>query len=364
MLPATIERTLFANHAPKLIKYIGTVPPRQAEGLVGQVYEQMSREFQLVPPVTLHAPMPELLAGVWGMLRESIVAGPVSRRLREVVCEGVSQINQCSFCVDAHSTLLSGVAEKATADAIRVNRLDQIADPRTRAVAQWAFANRTPGAEILRRPPFSAKDTPEMIGSAVCFHYIDRMVSVFLSDAPVPLPGKLRWLRNTTVRIAGSTVGKRLMGLEVNAGAAVGSLPEATASPEFAWAASNPAVVQTIGRLEAVIEKVGREVLTEPVRNLVAEQVGGWNGEEPGISRSWVDGATRGLTANDQPAGRLALLVALAPYQIDDTAVQAFRAQQPSDAALLTATAWASFTATRRIAGWLTPAPQTTTTDR
>ena len=83
-LTARVEDTLFTTLAPQIIKHIDAVPPRDADGLVGEVYRQMRREFQLVPPVTLHAPIPELLAGVWGMLRESIVAGPVSRRLREV----------------------------------------------------------------------------------------------------------------------------------------------------------------------------------------------------------------------------------------------------------------------------------------
>ncbi|WP_206601487.1 carboxymuconolactone decarboxylase family protein, partial [Mycobacterium paraense] len=172
---------------------------------------QMKREFQLVPPVTLHAPIPELLTGVWGMLRESIVAGSVSRGLREVVCEGVSAINQCSFCVDAHSILLVGAGDTSTANAIRANRPDLIADRKTREVAMWAFANRQPGADILREPPFTAHEAPQLIASAACFHYIDRMVQVFLPDGPVALPSKLRWLRGTTIRVAGTAAGKRIM---------------------------------------------------------------------------------------------------------------------------------------------------------
>ena len=58
----------------------------------------------------------------------------------------------------------------------------------------------------------------------------------------------------------------------------------------------------------------------------------------------------------DRPAGRLALLVALAPYQVDETVIPEFRDTHPSGRELLAATAWASFTATRRVAGWLTPA--------
>jgi len=354
-LPARVEEYLFDLQAPKLIKYLDTVPAATAQGLVEQVYAQIRREFQLVPPVTLHAPSPELLAGVWGMLRETIVAGPVDRALREVVCEAVSRINQCSFCVDAHSTLLTGANHKRAADAIHANRPDQISDPRMRDLAQWSLANRTPGAEVLSDPPFTAEDAPEIIGSAVCFHYIDRMVSVFLSEAPVPLPSWLRWLRGTVIQVSGSTVGKRLMSIYVEPGGAVGSLPEAAPSQEFSWAQSKPAVASAIGRLEAVVEAEGKKVLPETVRTLVVERVASWNGEEPALSRNWVETAVSSLDTSDQPAGRLALLVALAPYQIDEGVIQEFRAGNPSDTALLGSAAWASFTATRRIAGWLTP---------
>jgi AhpD family alkylhydroperoxidase len=315
----------------------------------------MRREFQLVPPVTLHAPNPELLAGVWGMLRETIVAGPVDRTLREVVCEAVSQINQCSFCVDAHSTLLTGAAHKHTADAIHAYRTDRITDPTIRAIAQWALANCEPGAEVLSHPPFSAEDAPEIIGSAICFHYIDRMVSIFLSYAPVPLPPWLRWLRGTLIRVSGSTVGKRVMALKVEPGHAVGSLPESEPSPEFSWAQSKPAVAAAIGRLEAVIEAEGRKALSESVRDLVAHRLSDWSGEQPSISRSLVETAVSSLDESDRPAARLALLAALAPFQVDETIIRAFRDSHPSDSELLAATAWASFTATRRVAGWLTP---------
>jgi AhpD family alkylhydroperoxidase len=347
---------LFNAQAPKLIKYIDPVPPAKAHGLVAEVYNQMRLEFQLVPPVTLHAPNPELLAGVWGILRETIVAGPVDRTLREVVCEAVSEINQCSFCVDAHSALLTGAAHKHTADAIHANRPDLIGDPGIRSVARWALANREPGHEVLRNPPFPAESAPELIGSAVCFHYIDRMVSVFLAESPVPLPTWLRWLRGTVIRVAGSTVGKRIMGVAVPSGGAVGSLPDAQPSGEFFWAEPKPAVAAAIGRLEAVIEKQGKEALPEAVRNVVTQRVANWNGEQPSISRSWVETAVSSLDEPDQPAGRLTLLVALAPYQVDETIIRAFRDRHPSDETLLAATAWASFTATRRVAGWLSPA--------
>ena len=191
LMRARAEQVLFGKLAPTLIQHIKAVPAREADGLVADVYAQMQRDFQLVPPVTLHAPIPELLAAVWAMIRESIVAGPVSRTHREVVCEGVSAINRCSFCVDAHAILLAGSDERSTAEAIRTSRLELIPDTKTREIARWAAANRDPDADILRHPPFSLEEAPEIIASAASFHYIDRMVSVFLPGGPVPLSSNL-----------------------------------------------------------------------------------------------------------------------------------------------------------------------------
>jgi AhpD family alkylhydroperoxidase len=355
-LAARVEQTLFTTFAPRIIKHINAITPRDADGLVAEVYQQMKDEFQLVPPVTLHAPIPQLLAGVWGMLRESIVAGPVDRNLREVVCESVSAINQCSFCVDAHSMLLAGANAKSTADAIRAHRLDLISNVKSREVAKWAFANRQPGADILRRPPFTAAEAPELIASAACFHYIDRMVQVFLPDGPVPLPSKLPWLRGATIRVAGSVAGKRIMKIDVTPGGAVGALPQVKPSSQFDWTAPRPTLAAAFGTAETIIEELGHSALTEPVRELVRNRVADWAGDEPGISRSWVENAVKGLASQHRPAGRLALLVAIAPYQIDENIIAGFRRTQPTDTDLLAAVSWASFTATRKISGWLAPA--------
>jgi AhpD family alkylhydroperoxidase len=356
MIVRRLEEKMFTRLAPRLVKYLTPVAFPAAEGLVAQVYQQMRRDFQLVPPVTLHSPLPKVLAGVWGMLRESLVAGPVSRAGREVVAESVSRINRCSFCVDAHSALLYGVSEKDVADAIRDGRPDQIRDPKTRSIAEWAFANRSPGAEILSSPPFSRDEAPEIIGTAITFHYIDRMAQVFLADSPVPLPSGLRWMRGFVTQVAGATVGKRVMSISVRAGGSEGLLPAGLLSREFSWAQPKPAVAAAFGLVEAVVEEAGKAVLPKVVCDLVRHHVGGWNGEDPGMSRKWVDEATAGLSERDKAAGRFTLLTALAAYQVDDSIVLAFRSHFPPDESLLAAAAWASFTATKRLASWLQPA--------
>jgi hypothetical protein len=55
----------------------------------------------------------------------------------------------------------------------------------------------------------------------------------------------------------------------------------------------------------------------------------------------------------DRPAGRLALLTALASYQVDRSVVRQFRAGWPDDSTLVELTAWASLAAARRVGSWI-----------
>ena len=59
------------------------------------------------------------------------------------------------------------------------------------------------------------------------------------------------------------------------------------------------------------------------------------------------------LDGPDQPLAAFALLVALAPHQVDPSVVAAFREHRPADEDLVGAAGWAAFTAARRVGGWL-----------
>ncbi len=102
-----------------------------------------------------------------------------------------------------------------------------------------------------------------------------------------------------------------------------------------------------------MIETAGRNALPADVRALVRKRVAAWNGESPSLSRGWVEEAIAGLDDSSKPAARLALLVALASYQVDESVIEAYRAQHPGDDTLIEAAAWASFIAAQRVGTWL-----------
>jgi len=336
-----------------MIKYIQAVSPRSAEGLVAQVYVQIKRDFgDIVEPLTLHSRLPELLAGCWSVTRESLVVGGVPREIKEAVAATISKINRCPYCVDAHTMMLHATASHEAAVAIGQSREDQIQDPSLRSVISWAAATRSPGDPILRAVPFSEQDAPEIIGTAVAFHYINRMVDIFLGETP--LPSNRDWLKGALKRMAGwyfSRAARRPKKI----GASLTLLPRAELPVDLAWASSSPAVEGAFARLASAVEEAGRDALPDDVRALVYERVQAWNGEDQGMSRGWVEEAITGLDEAVKPYARLALLTALASYQVDDSVVEAFLALQPRDDKLIGATAWASFTAARHIGTWLHP---------
>ncbi len=52
------------------------------------------------------------------------------------------------------------------------------------------------------------KSAPEIIGTALAFHYINRTVDVFLEKSPMELPSTLAWAKGPLTKVAASTFAK------------------------------------------------------------------------------------------------------------------------------------------------------------
>lgn len=334
-----------------LVRHVTPVSPNAAQGLVADVYAQLRSEFQLAPPLTLHSPAPKILAGAWSVTRESQIAqGRLSRTAKEAISASVSQLNRCPYCVDAHTGLLHGAAKHDVAASIRNEDADAIADNHIRELVRWALATRSPTDPIVANPPWSSEEAPEAIGTALAYHYVNRMVHVFLGDDLLPLPSSLR---GTARRVFGATFAKRIVLRGGAPGASLGLLPDAPLPSDLHWAQSHPVIAGAWARFAAVVEDGGQRVLPEPVRALLLSRLAGWAGGDPGISASWVDDAVASLEEAHRPAGRFALLVAFASYQVDGGTIDAFRTTTPGDRALVEASAWVALQAARRIGVWL-----------
>jgi len=217
-------------------------------------------------------------------------------------------------------------------------------------MVKWASATRSPGAKALLSPPFSQKDAPEIIGTAVFFHYVNRMVSVLLSETP--LPSNHRLVKKIFTRMAGWFFSGAIHRSK-SLGTSLELLPESELPADFVWAKTSPNIAGAFARFAAVVDRAGCESIPQDVRDCVVEKVQSWNGKEPGLGRHWVEEAISGLDEKSKDIARLVLLTALAPYQVDKEMVNAFTTHITGDDGLIGALAWGSFTAARRIGTWL-----------
>jgi AhpD family alkylhydroperoxidase len=326
------------------VGYVSPVRRRAARGLVGRVYEQVEREFGvLAPSVALHSPAPEVLAASWLMLREVLlVTSNVDRTAKEAVAAMVSLGNTCPWCVAIHSTTFSRLSGDAA---------QSITDPRLRAIAAWAKDCGTREGALRRVPACSAEEAPELIGTVALLHYFNRMVNVFLTELPMP-PGTPRMALGPVMQVLGRKI-QPAAGHSYQPGTSLELLPAAPLSRDLSWAASNPVVAGAFARISGAVDAAGTRSVPPAVRDAVMTELENWHGEPRGPSRAWTEDAISALPTADRAAGRLALLTALASYQVDRSVIGEYRSGGSSDAQLVELTSWASFAAARRACAWI-----------
>jgi len=349
-----IGLTLWIREFPfrQQVRHIDTT---RRDRQVADVVHQIRTDFgMLAPPFALHLPVPELLCALWLVFRETMYARGVGRDVKEAVAATVSANNACPYCVDAHTTMLTALDGGDPAAAVSSVAIDSIADPAMRGAIAWARATGQPGAQILRNRPFPDEHVPELVGTALAFHYVNRMVNIFAVDSP--FPGRGPRAKRIARRIALPTF-RKLLSHNVTPGTSVNLLPAAELPQDLAWAAGNPVIADAFARAAAAFDAAGRAVLPDSVRKLVEGRLATWQGEDPGISRAWIEPAVEPLQTTERPVARLALLAAFASHQVDDHVLETARTTPGpvGDRILLAVAGWASFATARRIGTWLNP---------
>ncbi len=186
-------------------RYLGSgearIPCRAGRGLraarpspdeaVADADTQAARATTIVLPAVRTAPSgARCAARVLGHFREATHGHRVGRATKEAVAAAVSAINTCPYCVDVHTTMLHALGDTAPAAAIASG--GDVADPNLGAVVGWARANRQPDAPIHRQRPFPDEHAPELIGVALGYHYINRMVNIFAAASPFPATATIK----------------------------------------------------------------------------------------------------------------------------------------------------------------------------
>lgn len=311
-------------------------PDENSPGSLAEWCAEIERDHgALVAPIAALSPVPELLAAAWLMLRATIVApGLVDRTTKEAVAAAVAHANSCWYCEELHVTVLESLNERRPADS----EITSLADHRIRRITAWA---RQPAAER----PFDDRHVPELAGTVVVSHYLNRITAVLAGPASdVSDPTRF------------ASVARRTRDAP---GAGTYTAPDAPLPAGFGWAAEQPAVAAAFVRATAAAEASAAHAVPESVRAVVRAKVSEWQGETPGPDEEWLSGWLGRLPGDDRSTGRLALLTAIAPAQVDPLLVATCR-EGIGERSLVELAGWASFVAARRVGEWLAPVPPAT----
>lgn len=340
------------------INYLTTVGPSAARGRLREIYDQIKEDFGIIPdPFILHSPIPDLLAGTWAVCRESLIAGRAPRHHTEAIATAVSEANDCPYCVDAHSTMLRAAGRGDIARALqRPHSLgaSQSTDPALGSLAAWASASGSATSAVAHPPTFSPDLAPEYVGTAVAFHYINRLATVLLAPSPFPGPRVAHGLiSRLAARRLADTVRR-----EKRPGASLRFLSEQPPGGPRAWTDGSASIAAAFSALLAATNAAAELALDPEVRLRVQQRIDCWQGGPTAISRSWLESEVEGLSRTQADEARLVLLIALSPHQLDEGIVAAYKRRRSSDAELLGALTWASASAALRIGDWLGATPR------
>jgi len=320
------------------ISYIKSIKPSKAEGKVKEVYSQLKSEMgDVVEPIALHAINPDLLEGIWRILREIVVVEDVvDRKVKEAVGASVSESNHCPYCVDAHTIMIIGLQDKLVAEAIVKKDLNMIEDDDLRKIVEWSFNTKKFDSIDVDNPPFSKDKAPEIIGTAVFFHYLNRMVTVFLGDTILPI--NIGFLKGMMKSMAG----KMFAGV-LNAKKEAGKIDDGFASvDDLYWAKTNSRVENAFLQFYHSLDTLSREYIPGEVRDFMEDQVAKWDGSDiTNIKDS--EETIMAISSGNRSLAKILYLTAFAPHRIQSSHFEALEVGSvENDERILVSLSWAS----------------------
>ena len=343
MLPKKLRLKLFDSMSVKTMKYVSAVPSHEASGLTKRVYDMIAKDFFVNGSLTSRSRVPEILAAIWTVGRESmLVDDELDRTTKEAICAVMSNINDCPYCGDMLISLVHAGNKHDAASALMDSQFDAIKDPILRSQLSWVHAIASPGENPLPAMPFTDDQLPELLASMMSMSDINRYSHVVMDGSPITATGNIQ-------KLALRWFGTELKATKVNSarpGTTLSLLPAAELPEDLAWAKPNPRIADAVARWVAAVEREAGKVISPEVRECVKVNLANWHGEVMPLSARWVDKEVSTLTGNDQAIARLTLLLAKAPYQVSQNVVEPLLYLEEED--LIRVLAWASYIGSRR----------------
>jgi AhpD family alkylhydroperoxidase len=350
MLPRRLRFWLFETLSLKTMRYVHAIPRRTATGLVAQVYEMIEEDFFINGSLTSRSKVPRLMAGIWTAGRESILVDDhLDRTTKEAMNAALSQVNDCPYCGDMLISLVHAGGKHEAASCIFAENQAHIANSTLGKRLSWVKSIATPGSKMDLPVPFTAAQLPEAIAALMAMSDINRFSHVVMDGSPVSAPLGLESVKAAALRLFGGEL-RATHAKPLTPGRALQLLPPAPLPADMQWAMPNPRIADALARWAAVVELEASCAVSTEVREFVVRNLEHWDGELMPLSRSWVDAEVAVLTGQDRAIARLTLVLAKAPYQLDETLVEDVLREDRCEERFIRVLAWACFSGARRFA--------------
>ena len=254
----------------------------------------------------------------------------------------LSYLNDCPYCADMLVSLVHGSGKHHAASSILDDSIEAVTDPTLRARLAWVREI----ADVEREPetPFSTEELPEAIGTLFTLNYVNRFSHVVMDGSPVQ-----DTLKNTSLRLFGYEL-RETTERPIEPGRGIDLLAPAPVPDDMAWALPNPRIADALARWGAVVERESALAISQEVSDVVLDRIGHWRGERMPLSRTWVEPAVENLDGDDYHAAKLALIVAMASHQFDESLLKGVMADGHDEERLIRILSFAAFSAARRLA--------------
>jgi hypothetical protein len=332
------------------MRYVQAIPRRKATGLVAKVYNMIEEDFFINGSLTSRSKVPALLAGIWTAGRESVLVDDhLDRTTKEAMNAVLSQVNDCPYCGDMLISLVHASGNHEAASLIFAESVTHITDAALRDRLAWVKSIATPGIKTHPAAPFTTEELPEAIAALMVMSEINRFSHVVMDGSPVGAPMGLQGVKAAALRLFGNEL--RSSHVEpLTPGRALALLPPASLPPDMHWASPNPRIADALARWAAVVERETSSAVSPAVRKFVVRNLQDWTGDLMPLSRSWVDSEVSVLVGQERAIARLALVLAKAPYQVDEKLVEDVLGEDRCEQRFIRILAWASFSGARSFA--------------
>ena len=175
------------------------------------------------------------------------------------------------------------------------------------------------------------------------------MVSVFVTEYPLPLPRFLHWLTPIISSFFKMTAGVNITGVVAIPGISLKWLTSIPVSKEFSWAESNNYIKNSFSGFDELINQIGEEVIPLGVKATVLNYLAEWTGKNQGFGNTWIDDVTKDLEHSEKVIAQFILRIATEPYKITETHMNEIRKIGLGDNELIAIASWGSWQGTKKI---------------